>query len=149
MATTGCANHLTLIKNCVSFITTSGCGEKSVHLRPTYLAVVAIRPQHMTCTLPFPSTSLWIWAKKPIHSFLVGCLNPCLQRTSVRVGSPQPSLRQLDNLRICMVTHFLKPNNQCLGRFSGIIGQDPSVSKSNHLHVDIFRLFLVKWGYIL
>jgi hypothetical protein len=31
-----------------------------------------------------------IWANGPIHSFLVECLNPCLQRTSVRVGSPQP-----------------------------------------------------------
>jgi hypothetical protein len=27
---------------------------------------------------------------------------------------------------------------QCAGRFLGIIGRDPSVSKSNQLHVDIF-----------
>jgi hypothetical protein len=35
---------------------------------------------------------LWakIWANQPIHSFLVGCLNPCLQGTSVWVGLPQP-----------------------------------------------------------
>jgi hypothetical protein len=32
----------------------------------------------------------WIWGNQPIHSFLVGCLSPCLQGTSVRVGSPQP-----------------------------------------------------------
>ena len=31
-----------------------------------------------------------IWANQPIYSFLVGCLNPCLQETSVRVGLPQP-----------------------------------------------------------
>ena len=31
-----------------------------------------------------------IWANQPIHLFLVGCLNPCLQGTSVWVGSPQP-----------------------------------------------------------
>ena len=28
------------------------------------------------------------------------------------------------------------------GEILGITGQDPSVSKSNHLHVDIFRFFL-------
>ena len=31
-----------------------------------------------------------IWANQPTPSFLVGCLNPCLQRTSVRVGSLRP-----------------------------------------------------------
>ena len=30
------------------------------------------------------------WANQSIHLFLVGCLNPCLQRTNVRVVSPQP-----------------------------------------------------------
>ena len=30
-----------------------------------------------------------IWVNQPIHSFLVGCLNPCLQGTNVPVGSPQ------------------------------------------------------------
>ena len=28
-----------------------------------------------------------IWANQPIHSFLVGCLNPCFQGISVQVGS--------------------------------------------------------------
>ena len=32
-----------------------------------------------------------IWANQFIHSFLVECLNPCLQGISVRVGSPQPN----------------------------------------------------------
>ena len=31
---------------------------------------------------------------------------------------------------------------QCPGRFFDIIGQDPSVSKSNRLHVDIIQFFL-------
>jgi hypothetical protein len=31
------------------------------------------------------------------------------------------------------------------GRILGIIGQYPSVSKSNRLYVDIFRFFFVKW----
>ena len=31
-----------------------------------------------------------VWANQPTHSFLVGCLIPCLQGTSVRVGSSQP-----------------------------------------------------------
>ena len=30
-----------------------------------------------------------IWANQPIHSFLVDCLNPYLQETSVQVVSPQ------------------------------------------------------------
>jgi hypothetical protein len=29
-----------------------------------------------------------IWVNQSIHQFLVGCLNPCLQGTSVRVGLP-------------------------------------------------------------
>ena len=36
---------------------------------------------------------LGIWANQPIHSFLVGCLNPCLQGTSERVVLPQPGFR--------------------------------------------------------
>ena len=31
-----------------------------------------------------------IWANQPKHSFLVGCLYPCLQGTNIRVVSPQP-----------------------------------------------------------
>ena len=31
----------------------------------------------------------------------------------------------------------------CPRGFLGIIGQDPNVSKSNQLHVDIFQLFFV------
>jgi hypothetical protein len=40
-------------------------------------------------------TSLAIWANQLIHSYLVGCLNPSLRGTSVRVGSPQPSVSSL------------------------------------------------------
>ena len=32
---------------------------------------------------------------------------------------------------------------QCPGRFLGIIGQNPSVSKSNRLYVVIFRFFFI------
>ena len=41
-----------------------------------------------------------------------------------------------------VVVHQAAPkiwNAQCMGRFSGIIGQDPIVSKSNRLHVVIFH----------
>ena len=34
---------------------------------------------------------------------------------------------------------------QCPGRLLGIIGQNPSVSKSNRLHVVIFRFFFIKF----
>jgi hypothetical protein len=45
----------------------------------------------------------WIWANQPIYSFLVGCLNLCLQETNVQVVSPQ--------LATCMRFH------QCPGSF--------------------------------
>ena len=36
-----------------------------------------------------------------------------------------------------------------MGRFLGIIGQDPSVvSKSNRLHVVVFQFFVIIFGYI-
>ena len=35
------------------------------------------------------------------------------------------------------------------GRFLGITGWDPSVWKSNWLHVDILRFTFIKSGYIL
>ena len=37
---------------------------------------------------------------------------------------------------------------QCMGRFLGLISQIPSVSKSNHLHVVIFRFFFINLRYI-
>jgi hypothetical protein len=39
--------------------------------------------------------------------------------------------------------------NQWSGRFLGTIGWDPSVRKSNRLHVDILRFSFIKLGYIL
>ena len=33
----------------------------------------------------FSSSYEGIWVNQPIHSFLVGCLNPCLQGTSVQI----------------------------------------------------------------
>ena len=38
---------------------------------------------------------------------------------------------------------------QCSGRFLGIPSRDPSVPKSNRLHVDIFPFSFIKLGYIL
>jgi hypothetical protein len=32
----------------------------------------------------------WNWVNQPVNLFLVGCLNLCLQGTSIWVGSPQP-----------------------------------------------------------
>ena len=39
-------------------------------------------------------------------------------------------------------------STQCPGRFLGIINQNPSVSKSNWLHVVIFRFFFISLKYI-
>ena len=38
--------------------------------------------------------------------------------------------------------------SSCPGRYLGIIAQNPSVSKSNRLHVVIFRIFFSKLRYI-
>ena len=38
---------------------------------------------------------------------------------------------------------------QWSGRFLGITGWDPSVCKSNRLHVDILQFSFIKLGYIL
>ena len=38
---------------------------------------------------------------------------------------------------------------QCLGRFLGIIGRDPNISKFNRLHVDNFQYFFINVRYIL
>ena len=71
--------------------TQTSCWEATVHSdeSPTSLQkqVFTITPAVSHCeTNPHEKT---IWANQPIHSFLVECLNPCLQGTSVRVGSPQ------------------------------------------------------------
>ena len=39
---------------------------------------------------PYIDTLEAFWANQPIHLFFVRCLNPCLQETSVWVGSAQP-----------------------------------------------------------
>ena len=57
----------------------------------------------------------------------------------------------LQNKQFCVEPKHCYPNrcNQCLGRFSGIISQSPSVSKSNQqLHVVIIRVFFINWRYI-
>jgi hypothetical protein len=40
--------------------------------------------------LQYLQSRVWIWANQPIHSFLVGYLNPCLQGATVHASSPQP-----------------------------------------------------------
>jgi hypothetical protein len=41
---------------------------------------------------------------------------------------------------------FLRPD-QCSGRILSITGQDPSISKSNRLHVDILWYFCIDLRY--
>ena len=42
-----------------------------------------------TTALTYKTSGIWVY--QPIHLFLVGCLNPCLQGTSVRVVLLQPT----------------------------------------------------------
>ena len=48
-----------------------------------------------------------------------------------------------------MVTALGSCVKQGSGRFLGITGQDPSVCKSNRLHIDILWFSFTKLGYIL
>ena len=50
---------------------------------------------------------------------------------------------ELVNQFTCFMALQLAGFGQCLGRFLGIIGQDPSVPKSNRLHVAITRLSFI------
>ena len=43
----------------------------------------------------------------------------------------------------------LSATDQCPGSFLGMIGRDPSVSKINRVHVDIFRIFFIRSKKIL
>ena len=59
------------------------------------------------------------------------------------------TVTSLGTLSVYMIAITVLNLVQCLGRYLGIIGQDLNVSKSNRLHVDIFRLFFISLRYIL
>ena len=42
----------------------------------------------------------------------------------------------------------IRSDHLCLARFLGIIVQDPSVTKSSQLHVDVFQFFFIDFKYI-
>ena len=79
-------------------------------------------------SLPYARTpSGLIWADQPVHSFLVGCLNPCLQGTNVWVVLPQPTWKDLmreqlrlelsiilDTLSVKISRHFMEVALECL-----------------------------------
>ena len=52
------------------------------------------------------------------------------------------------HISLYMQSCLFAPLLHSQGRSLGIIGQYPSVSKSNQLHVDIFRFFITTLGYI-
>ena len=59
---------------------------------------------------------LGIWANQLIHSFLVGCLNPCLQGTSVRVVSLQLEFRHPTKERVYRLVRPNRVNGMCIKR---------------------------------
>jgi hypothetical protein len=72
-----------------------------------------------------------------------------LKHTSI--GSPHSNYmtsrafsKVLPDYDLCLiwVLHYNFPQNRSLGRFLGRIGQQPSASKSNRLHVVIFCFFI-------
>jgi hypothetical protein len=60
-----------------------------------------------------------IWANEPTHSFLVGCLNLCLQGTSVRVVSPCPGHVPHVEFVLVEMTLTLVALHNSLGAFCG------------------------------
>jgi hypothetical protein len=68
----------------------------TIHMQSASLAIIHKSSKHICflsniyvrCNINNVLYEKWIWANQPMHLLLVGCLNPCLQGTSVRVGSP-------------------------------------------------------------
>ena len=62
---------------------------------------------------------------------------------------PAQSLADINKVKLFSFAFMAQPA-QWWGRFLGIIiGWDPSVCKSNQLHVDILQFSFIKLGYIL
>ena len=57
-----------------------------------------------------------IWANQPIHSFLVECLNPCLQGTTVVYGLVRPSPRNMPCVSYKVVSKGAQKEAQQLDR---------------------------------
>ena len=51
-------------------------------------------------------------------------------------------------IQVNINSHRIPNQEQCPGRFLGIIGQHPGLSKSNWLHVVIFQFFFITLRYI-
>ena len=67
---------------------------------------------------------LWIWANQLIHSFLVGCLNPCLQETNVYgLVRPNPVLwaRPTPNVSLTVGSSWELPHSRSKMRSTHIL----------------------------
>ena len=82
----------------------------------------------------------------PYARLLVGCLNHRLRGTNVRVGLAQPSNKHVYVQKL--ILRGVCRHITMFGENLSITGQDPSVSKSNQLHVDIFRFSFIDLRYI-
>ena len=84
------------------------------------------------------------WLNHPSDHFVKGkeiaIILKELQRSWVHTGA-----RHVINL----VRGNMELPKQCPGRFLGIIGRDPTVSKSNWLHIGIFHFIFINLRYIL
>ena len=82
-------------------------------------------------------------------SYAMKCLVR-LHNLSSKLPHSVSSKKKKKKKRKCFNTCTLLVSvGQWSGRFLGIIGQDPSVCKSDRLHVDILRFSFTKLGYIL
>ena len=131
-------NRLSLRNKRLTFETS---GKLLSHFRGIYgiyLKLVQESPKVSTCNrLDFGNTRVLIaYAQKPPRT-LVFC----------RIWDAMDSC-----LLICKLGSLVWSKwgqKQCPGRFLGIIGPYPGVSKSNQLYDDVFRFFFIKLGYIL
>ena len=120
----------------------------SLHLRPSTTNII-------TCTRGDAPSSLG-WKTTCVHHFQIDTplYNTLVFFITCSFLSGWSKLSLLRNtLSFSFTFSFLSylpadPPLQCPGRFLGIIGQHPSVSKSNRLHFVIFRLFFDNSRYI-
>lgn len=82
---------------------------------------------------------------RPVFSFIGGPPN-CTQARHIDKRSRRNYAERINSTNLCILQH--KDPEGVKGEFLGKIGQYPSVSMFNRLHVDFFQIFFIKLRYI-
>ena len=122
--------------NCVSYPRRSGLVREFGHLKPIYLITIDVRVGSFVSFLQAPNES------KCTHFAQTQWYIMSITLTWWSWNAGPPFLLEFVPVKLANPL-------QRSGRILGIIGWDPSVCKSNRLHVDILRFPFIKLGYIL